>query len=215
VKSIQYFLDQRGQSLVVDGDFGPLTQSGVKSFQTAEGLTSDGIVGAHTWPALIVQTSNGSAGDAVKALQSQIASRPPSSAVVAVDGVFGQMTQDYLQNFQRLLGLTVDGIAGPITWSYLVNDYLLASSPDAAAQAFYEAWTHDNQAEAGENATPDAITQLFAEQWTQQAGWTATTPEGAAGTIYYSWKATGGETLTIGVQDGAAGYFVAVSAQFQ
>jgi hypothetical protein len=109
----------------------------------------------------------------------------------------------------------VDGIAGPITWSYLVNGYLLASSPDAAGQAFYEAWTQDNQAEAGKNATPEAITQLFAEQWTQQAGWTATTPEGAAGTIYYPWKATGGKTLSIGVQDGAAGYFVAVSAQFQ
>jgi peptidoglycan hydrolase-like protein with peptidoglycan-binding domain len=77
VKSIQYFLDQRGQSLVVDGDFGPLTQAGVKGFQTAESLTADGIVGAHTWPALVIETSNGSTGDAVKALQSQIASRRP------------------------------------------------------------------------------------------------------------------------------------------
>ena len=35
-----------------DGKFGPLTEEAVKEFQTAHGLTADGIVGAKTWAAL-------------------------------------------------------------------------------------------------------------------------------------------------------------------
>jgi hypothetical protein len=69
----------------------------VKSFQSAEGLTADGIVGAHTWPALVVETSNGSTGDAVKAVQSQIASRPPSSTIVRYLELSGQRVPPWLR----------------------------------------------------------------------------------------------------------------------
>jgi zinc D-Ala-D-Ala carboxypeptidase len=41
-------------SLAVDGAFGPLTQTAVKSFQKKFGLAADGIVGPLTWNALIV-----------------------------------------------------------------------------------------------------------------------------------------------------------------
>ena len=38
--------------LAKDGQFGPLTSSAVKDFQTKKGLSVDGIVGPHTWHAL-------------------------------------------------------------------------------------------------------------------------------------------------------------------
>ena len=39
--------------LVIDGDFGPLTEAAVRAFQTNRGITVDGIVGdEETWPAL-------------------------------------------------------------------------------------------------------------------------------------------------------------------
>lgn len=39
--------------LAVDDMFGPATKAGVEGFQHAHGLTVDGIVGAHTWGALL------------------------------------------------------------------------------------------------------------------------------------------------------------------
>ncbi|WP_338255035.1 peptidoglycan-binding domain-containing protein [Dictyobacter halimunensis] len=38
--------------LIVDGDFGSLTQSAVKDYQQAHGLEVDGQVGPHTWHSL-------------------------------------------------------------------------------------------------------------------------------------------------------------------
>ncbi|MBW4682071.1 MAG: peptidoglycan-binding protein [Microcoleus vaginatus WJT46-NPBG5] len=37
---------------LIDGDFGPMTDSAVRSFQTNAGLVADGIVGSRTWYAL-------------------------------------------------------------------------------------------------------------------------------------------------------------------
>lgn len=39
--------------LAVDDDFGPLTHGAVTNFQSAHGLAVDGVVGAHTWGALL------------------------------------------------------------------------------------------------------------------------------------------------------------------
>lgn len=47
VQGLQHLLQ-----IYPDGKFGPLTEEAVKEFQTAHGLTADGIVGAKTWAAL-------------------------------------------------------------------------------------------------------------------------------------------------------------------
>jgi peptidoglycan hydrolase-like protein with peptidoglycan-binding domain len=49
----QEHLVTAGYPTAVDGSYGPSTQTTVESFQTAQGLTADGIVGPATWAALL------------------------------------------------------------------------------------------------------------------------------------------------------------------
>ncbi|MPY44767.1 peptidoglycan-binding protein, partial [Streptomyces phyllanthi] len=55
VLQVQCILTKRGYgvgSSGVDGEFGPGTESAVRSFQADKGLAVDGIVGRETWVAL-------------------------------------------------------------------------------------------------------------------------------------------------------------------
>lgn len=49
---VQATLDGHGYTLDIDGKFGSITDSKVRSWQTARGLTADGIVGNNTWQTL-------------------------------------------------------------------------------------------------------------------------------------------------------------------
>ncbi|MCC8181934.1 MAG: peptidoglycan-binding protein [Clostridiales bacterium] len=56
VKSLQSLLNGKaGASLSVDGDCGSKTVAAVKSYQSAQGLTVDGIAGVNTWTALLTK----------------------------------------------------------------------------------------------------------------------------------------------------------------
>jgi peptidoglycan hydrolase-like protein with peptidoglycan-binding domain len=113
VRTIQYLLNHRDRDVTVDGVFGPGTEDEVRGFQDGKGLTVDGEVGNQTWPALVVQVSSGSEGEAVKAVQSQMN--------VAVDGIFGPKTDQRIRELQEMFGFEVDGIVGPETWWLIVT----------------------------------------------------------------------------------------------
>lgn len=53
VKFLQSQLAKKGADITADGAFGPKTAAVVRWFQSANGLTSDGIVGPATWSALL------------------------------------------------------------------------------------------------------------------------------------------------------------------
>lgn len=138
VFSVQLMLQARGSSLSIDGIDGQQTTGAVVSFQSAHNLQADGVVGPQTWPMLIVTTSNGNTGSAVKALQRQLNAH---GASLTVDGNFGSATEAAVKSFQSSHGLSVDGIAGPQTWNFLVGV--------GGTQAF--TWPDVGQGAAGEN----------------------------------------------------------------
>ena len=214
VRTVQYLVTAQGHSTGVDGVFGPLTKSAVQAFQSSRGLGADGIVGPQTWPQLIIQVQQGSNGDAVRAVQSQIHSRGDSAQTVS-DGIFGPVTDDAVRAFQTLLGLSVDGIVGPQTWNYLVTGYLAAPDPQTAAKNVFSAWEAHNRDQAAKNATPSAVNQVFAESFSASDGWSFEGCQGAAGHTFCSWKRSNGHELRIGVINAVEGpYFVADQAQF-
>ena len=214
VRTVQYLVTAQGHPTGVDGVFGPLTKLAVQAFQSSRGLGADGIVGAQTWPQLIIEVQQGSNGDAVRAVQSQIHGRG-AGAQIAIDGIFGPATADAVRAFQALLGLQVDGIVGQQTWNHLVNGYLAAPDPQTAAQDVFSAWEARNRDRAARNATPAAVNEIFTESFSPGDGWSSEGCQGALGHTICSWKRSNGHELRISVINAVEGpYFAADQAQF-
>ncbi|MCY7277103.1 MAG: peptidoglycan-binding protein [Phormidesmis sp. CAN_BIN44] len=127
-----------------DGVFGSVTKAAVVECQQRNGLNPDGVVGPATEAALsrgsqtVSQGFNtsdqnfsngtysgvlrqGDRGSAVSDLQRRLSAAGYYSG--AIDGIFGQQTEDAVLRLQRDRGLTVDGIAG-----YQVTQALSGSS---------------------------------------------------------------------------------------
>ena len=116
---LQYMLTQNGYNISVDGVFGQNTTNAVTTFQTTNGLTTDGIVGANTWRTLLVlppqpTVRQGDRGTYVRYLQEKLTSK--LYPLGNIDGIFGNATRAAVVEFQTENGLTADGIVGPITW---------------------------------------------------------------------------------------------------
>src|SRR4029079_4327221 len=141
IRTLQFLLRARGHNLAVDGIFGPITQAGVKAFQTSKGIIANGIVSPQTWSALIIQVKKGSNGDAVRGVQEEFQFRAGEPGKgLKVDGMFGPETDSTVRGFQHALSLDipaviVDGIVGPVTWQALVSGML--SGQGESMDVFY------------------------------------------------------------------------------
>ena len=100
--------------LVVDGNFGPVTETAVKEFQQGAGLAVDGVVGPLTWAALpngapMPTLSKGSTGAVVRSLQQVLsngASGQWNTAPGAIDGgLSAQIPKRQFRRFKHGAGL--------------------------------------------------------------------------------------------------------------
>lgn len=139
--------------VATDGIFLEDTQAAVEQFQRIFDLTPDGIVGPSTWYAIeriynsvkrlnelnseglsLEEVTNqypevlrlGSTGIGVSNLQyfidylSAFYGFIPS---IAIDGIFGESTEEAVRATQTVLGLEPDGVVGEITWNAIYNAY--------------------------------------------------------------------------------------------
>jgi len=141
VKYLQQQLNLFYHSYIsVDGCFGDITEEYVKKFQTDCCLTVDGIVGSQTWSYLdaivpyantyhsTLSQSNRNNPSEVKYLQARLnqVTRQGKSGTtkIAVDGLFGSLTEMRVKQFQSDFGLSADGIVWNNTWSVLEDAVL-------------------------------------------------------------------------------------------
>ena len=107
----------------IDGVFGATTETAVKAFQQAKGITADGIVGKVTWinideadqsePVLTL----GSTGLPVRRAQKRMSL--VGFDVGGVDGSYGSKTAAAVKKLQQQSGVGVDGVVGPQTWALI------------------------------------------------------------------------------------------------
>ncbi|TDC78116.1 peptidoglycan-binding domain-containing protein [Streptomyces hainanensis] len=107
--------------LVVDGDFGSLTEAGVRWLQRLVGVADDGLWGPNTETAYLRHVGNSGSGGRgttdVRPVSYQqravntLGHRPP----LDVDGEFGPLTDAGVRWLQRLVGVPDDGLWGPTT----------------------------------------------------------------------------------------------------
>ena len=129
--------------LTVDGSFGPATETRVKEYQKAKGLTVSGVVDRKVWytlmgavtapaPATVAPTPTTphrppsplakyagltlklwSKGEAVSALQKAIGK-------LTVDGSYGRLTEARVKEYQKSKGLAVTGVTDAKVWNALM-----------------------------------------------------------------------------------------------
>jgi len=122
--------------LVVDGSYGPATETRVKTYQQSKGLTVTGVTDSKVWNALMGKTvaapaPSGSTtthplakystltlklwskGEAVKALQKAIGK-------LTVDGSYGRLTEARVKEYQKSKGLPVTGVTDAKVWNALI-----------------------------------------------------------------------------------------------
>lgn len=126
VREIQSLLTQYGYyDGKIDGDYGDMTITAIKSFQKAIGLVVDGITGPITCKKLgslntiSKELKNGSSGEYVIIVQNKL--KQLGYYTATIDGAYGNKTITSVQNYQKNKGLTVDGIVGNITYSSLLK----------------------------------------------------------------------------------------------
>ncbi len=150
---IQQQLNQAGFAVAADGVFGSDTDRAVRSFQSANGLVVDGVVGPATRQALAsdggvyrpvsatrpsgTYWQRGDQGPDVRLLQSSL--NQLGYYFGPINGVFDGPTEVAVRQFQRDNGLVADGVVGPDTRAEL-RRVLVAYSGNSSSPGRPPSW---------------------------------------------------------------------------
>ena len=138
----------------VDGIFGESTENAVKTLQSIFNLTPDGVVGLATWykivylyvgirrlaelnskgqqligtsfeyPNVVAIGDRGEKVTIAQFLLSVVAEFYDTVPFVAIDGVFGEATQNAVKEFQRTFDLPVTGVITQSVWNALYDVFV-------------------------------------------------------------------------------------------
>jgi peptidoglycan hydrolase-like protein with peptidoglycan-binding domain len=111
------------------------------------------------WP-LVKRASN--AIFPVQPLQQLLRAR---GYTLAVDGIFGPITEGSVKDFQQSKGLAVDGIVGPNTWSKLIVQVKKGSTGDAVRGVQEVMRFHDQSDGEGPPIHVDGIFGPQTDSW--------------------------------------------------
>lgn len=143
--------DNRLPTVVPDGIYGPSTMQAVSAFQRRKGLNVTGVTDQLTWEAIVTSYEDavirvdkaepieiimdagkvyryGDQGPYIYLLQSmliQLAMEHPRIRPPEHNGIFDDLTQNAVIDFQNLADLPPVGELDKITWKYLVKQYTL------------------------------------------------------------------------------------------
>ena len=126
-KQLLVYMPSEAYNVVVDGNFGSITEDAVKVFQKKCGLTQDGVVGSNTWARLGPEVSSNMSSywnKAASISEVQRLLKISGRYTGAIDGIFGTNTLNAIKNFQKAYGLTQDGIWGKKCWGITEQGYL-------------------------------------------------------------------------------------------
>jgi peptidoglycan hydrolase-like protein with peptidoglycan-binding domain len=140
VQAVQSQIDSRVDILVVDGDFGPQTDSAVGSFQGTIGLTVDGIVGPLTWNALIngFLSATGGSNAAQLAFQAWTQNDEASARKNATPQAVSQLfAQSWAANTWTFEGCGAAAGSVYCTWNKATGHLQLQANDDTGAPFYY------------------------------------------------------------------------------
>ena len=131
--------------LVVDGDFGPVTEERVRFFQESWGLTQDGIAGRETWSFLSTFQPGPRPWPLVKVGATQATNWRVLAAQhllnfrgasLIVDGLYGPVSGEATRTFQMTLRATfISTTIGQLDWPSLIETVRLDDHNDAVRAA--------------------------------------------------------------------------------
>lgn len=117
------------QQSAADGSYGPGTTQGVRDFQFLNNLVVDGTAGPNTLKRMDEQltslyVTDGDTGSLVRRIQNQLNEQDTIDISLEVDGSYGPLTKEAVEEYQEANDLNPDGVAGPRTMFLLDADNL-------------------------------------------------------------------------------------------